>query len=484
MGVVGTLVNILGDLMDRTENEQAWNDFEVEITDLPDPGAANDDDFNVLSGRASRRISLRPRYTQRQRIMQAIATSSIVALALSFIIGSYTPTRNLVALRLNNLIPTPTATLTPGAKLFYVQKTLSWSQVALDGHILRHLPVVNSDAPLQLARGRHQFTWYAEPFQPINCTITVPPAITDTCASNDIARAPSGIYVDVITFLPSLATLPDAQRAALIQTAQGALDTLQSTAAVEPGEHFFSLQPVTLVDTATQSLRATLRFQLDTDTRFNPPCQLKLIGKPCTSRIIQDCRLFCTETAQSSPPGEKSWDVLASIRPFWKYARTDGQTVALDLPLVLIEHLVSLHITWDAMKWHVTIVPSTAITNAVVTGGLACVLARDKINLNVAYHFAEGDLNKSVDWFFASGPNPAAGCVAMAFLEQDNKVISSAPVASCLYRFGLLLAVNNIAHLYWPLLFQADTYEQSLAQQIAALPTSQALFPHGQVLTF
>ncbi len=469
--------------MDHTENEQAWDDFEVEITDLPGPGVAGDDDSNLLPARSSR-ISLRPRFTQRQRIMQAIATSSIVALALSFILGSYLPVRNAVSLRLDNLIPTATATLTPGAKLFYVQKTLSWSQVSLDGHILRHLPVINSDVPLQLARGRHWFTWRANPFQPINCTVTIPPAVTDTCASNNIARAPSGIYVDVITFLPSLATLPDAQRAALIQTAQGVLDTLQSTAAVEPGEHFFSLQPVTLVDTATQSLRATLRFQLDTDTRFNPPCQLKLIGKPCTRRIIQDCRLFCTEPAQSSPPGEKSWDVLASIRPFWKYARADGQTVAQDLPDVLIEHLVSLHITWDAMKWHVAIVPSTAITNAVVTGGLACVLARDKINLNVAYHFAEGDLNKSVDWFLASGPNPAAGCVAMAFLEQDNKVISSAPVASCLYRFGLLLAVNNTAHLYWPLMFQADTYEQSLAQQIAALPTSQSLFPHGPALTF
>jgi len=475
-------VNILGDLMDRTENEQAWDDFEVEITDLPDPSAASDDDSNVLPPRLSR-VSLRPRFTQRQRIMQSIATSSIVALALSFILGSYMPVRDVVTLRLNSLIPTPTATLTPGAKLIYVQKTLSWSQVSLDGHILHHLPVVNSDAPLQLTRGRHRFTWQAEPFQPINCTITIPPAVTDTCASNNIARAPSGIYIDVITFLPSLATLPIAQRAALIQTAQGALDTLQSTSAVEPGEHYFSLQPNKLVDTATQSLRATLRFQLDTDTRFNPPCRLKLIGKPCTRRIIQDCSLFCTEPAQSSPPGEKSWDALASIHPFWKYARTDGQTVAQDLPDVLIEHLVSLHITWDAMKWHVTIVPSTAITNAVVTGGLACVLARDKINLNVAYHFAEGDLNKSVDWFFASGHNPAAGCVAMAFLKQDNKVISSAPAASCLYRFGLLLAVNNTAHLYWPLMIQADTYEQSLAQQIAALPTSQSLFPHGQVLT-
>jgi len=217
--------------MDHTENEQAWDDFEVEITDLLGPGAAGDDNANVLPAH-SLHISLRSRFTRRQRIMQAIATSGIVALALSFILASYIPVRNAVSLRLENLIPSPTATLTPGAKLFYVQKALSWSRVSLDGHILRHLPVINSDVPLQLTRGLHQFTWRADPFQPINCTVTVPPAVTDTCASNNIARAPSGIYVAVITFLPSLATLPDAWRAALIQAAQGALDTLQSTAVV------------------------------------------------------------------------------------------------------------------------------------------------------------------------------------------------------------------------------------------------------------
>src|SRR5258708_36641290 len=97
--------------MDHTENEQAWDDFEVEITDLPGPGVAGDDDSNLLPTRSSR-ISLRPRFTQRQRIMQAIATSSIVVLPLSVILGSYIAVRNAVSLRLHNLFPSPTASLT------------------------------------------------------------------------------------------------------------------------------------------------------------------------------------------------------------------------------------------------------------------------------------------------------------------------------------------------------------------------------------
>ena len=40
-------------------------------------------------------------------------------------------------------------------------------------------------------------------------------------------------------------------------------------------------------------------------------------------------------------------------------------------------------------------------------------------------------------------------------------------LAYCLLRFGVLLAVNDAAHHFWPNLPVADAYEQSLAQQLA-----------------
>ncbi len=256
-------------------------------------------------------------------------------------------------------------------------------------------------------------------------------------------------------------------RTALIQTAQESLDALESSETVRPGEHFFSQQQKLFFSTATQQLRATLRFRLDTDSRFLIPCNLRVIGKPCSRRLVQDCRLFCTKPIQPLLTGEKSWDVFASIRSSWEYATAGGQIIAQDQPDVLVEHLVSLHITWDRTQWHVSLLAFTSIP-----GGLACVLARDKISLSVAYRFAAGDFTKLVTWQFASGPNRAIGCLAVATLAQnasDTGVINHAPMlAICLYRFGVILAVNDTAHSYWPLMPLADTYEQGLAEHIAA----------------
>ncbi len=40
--------------------------------------------------------------------------------------------------------------------------------------------------------------------------------------------------------------------------------------------------------------------------------------------------------------------------------------------------------------------------------------------------------------------------------------------AACLHRFGVLLAVNNLAHRLWPFLPVANAYEKRLAEQLAA----------------
>ncbi len=482
--------------MKDTEHNRSEDDFEVEVSDIPGLDSASDG--NPISNLAtwSSLLTWAPRFSPRQRAFQGVITAGVVMLALLFIIGGYIPARNIVALSLDSLIPTPTPALAPGADLFYIQRTLSWSTVSLDGHILPRVPISSTPislsggqglsgyAPLELARGSHRFVWYAEPFEPISCTLSVPAASTDSCLTDDIARAPSGIYVKVITFLPSLDTLPVVLRTALIQTAQESLDALTSSETVQPGEHFFSRQQGLFLGTATQLLHATLRFQLDTDAKFLIPCNLRVIGKPCTRRLIQDCRLFCTKLFQSTITGEKDWDVFASIRSSWEYATPGGQIIAQDQPDVLIEHLVSLHISWDGSQWYVTILPFTS-----VPGGLACALARDKIDLNAAYRFAEGDFSKQVDWQFASGPNLATGCLAVATLAQNvvaggvgtlseahfNPFASAggahaaarfAPLAFCLYRFGVLLAVNDVAHLYWPLMPLASPYEQSLAQHM------------------
>jgi len=446
------------------------DDFEIEVSDIPDPETA--DPIPIPETRLLR-LTLRTRLTPRQRAFRGTITAGVMILTMLIMIGSYAPARDLVTLGFASFIPTSVPPLAPGANLFYVLPTLAWSTISLDGKEIPRLPVISSDPPLRLARGHHQFIWQAGPFDAITCMLSVPAAGTDTCLSNDIARAPNGIYVKVITFSPSLNTLSIVPRAALIQTAQESLDTLESNATVERGEHFFSRQLKSFLGTATQKLHATLRFQLDTDNTFLQPCYLQFVGKPCAKRLIQDCRLFCSMLIQPSASGEKGWNVFANILSHWEYAAPDGHIIAQDQPQSLIEHLVSLHVTWDDAQWHVTILPFTF-----APGGFACTLARDKISLNASYSFASGDFSKQVNWQFASTPNLATGCLVLATVAQ-NTGDTAPPVAICLYRFGVLLAVNNVAHLYWPLMPLANTFEQSLALHIAALPTSQLQLPHS-----
>jgi hypothetical protein len=168
--------------------------------------------------------------------------------------------------------------------------------------------------------------------------------------------------------------------------------------------------------------------------------------------------------AQPSAAGEMAWNIFANIHSHWEYTTINGQIISQDEPASLVEHLISLHVTWANAQWHVTILPFTS-----VPGGLSCTLARDKISLNASYSFAAGDFNNQVNWQFATGSNLAAGCVAVATVTDH----SGFAAALCLYRFGVLLAVNNAAHLYWPLMPLADPYERSLALRIVTLPTSQ-----------
>src|SRR5712692_1369951 len=137
--------------MDSTEYEQFQDNLEdIEISDLPWPplpaprtgcpawGAGNvpttDADLAVL--RPPTRLSLGPRFSPRQRALQATTTTLVVVVVVLLILGNYAPTRNAAIMRLMSLIPTPTPTLAPGDDLFYLQGTFPWSKVSLDGHRL------------------------------------------------------------------------------------------------------------------------------------------------------------------------------------------------------------------------------------------------------------------------------------------------------------------------------------------------------------
>lgn len=414
----------------------------------------------------------------RRPVRPAVIIGVIVLVALVVAGGVFAATKFVRG----SATATPTPTLVPGSNLLYIQTTPGWGNIYIDGQKLAHLPNPNVDQPLQLSPGVHEVTWRADPFTQ-QCTIIVPPVVTETnCLANEpvpVPRGPNkGLSAFLITFTAALSDLPTAQQNALIQMAQTALNALQSSATVQPGEKYADLNAPGFVATANSTLRATLRFQLDTDTNSSGMCVGDFLGygEGCRSNG-QDCHLFC---AVSEPPGAKAppdrWDVFGIMRPTWTYTTLNGQVVAQNQPdetdTFGTEYTVALYITRVGSQWHVTTsVPGN--TTDFLTAGPSCEAANYTVNDSTFGTYSAvslpGNPNQSVSWTAQYGSNLAAGCLLSAYPQSDSAtpVTNPQPLAHCLYRFGVLLALDAATQHFWPNLPLADTYEQGIAQQIS-----------------
>jgi len=459
--------------VDDAEHEQFQDDSDVEITDLPGKNAADSD---VVASPEGPHWPFRRSASPGQRVLQLTVIISFVVLILFIILGSSASVHDALVGGIFGRAPTPTPTLAPGSDLFYIEGTPSWGRVSIDGRTLSQLPIIRitpppatSDPPLRLARGRHQIVWRAYPFRPQSCFVSVPELNTDTCRNVGVVQPKPGLSARIIILSESLATLAPDQRTTLIQETQATLDTLQSSETVQPGEQFVRAQSESLVDTAVRPLRATLSFELDTDTTSNTLCSgdaaLCVFGG-------QDCRLFCSQLERTEPVPMpflgSGWNVFAIVRSTWNYATLDGQVTADNQPddrgnARDFEHFVSLNIKWNSSKWYVSISGNSY-------GDLACASAQEGFELDSELQTVWKDNNQTVQWEFAVGPNRAAGCLVVVTIMQDSfaKPSSTPPlVAYLLHHFGIFLAANDVAHHYWPLLSLADAYEKGVAQRLA-----------------
>jgi len=418
-------------------------------------------------------------FPTRRRWLKPIAIIGFVALVALIVAGSITAA-HVVGEGVTGPGPTPTATAFPRSDLFYIQESPPWGSVTIDGHTLDHLPTFGSGKPLQLSPGIHQVVWHADPFPPQHCAIFVPDQHSETSCLGRNAESVrtgsgAGLSAWIITFSASLADLPSTQRAALAHATQAALDSLQSIETVRPGERYVDLQANQFVATAAQPLHATLHFQLDTTSSY-VPCAGALIDQSflCANNG-HSCYTFCLRLEIASDTPLRHWDVFGVVRPTWQYTTLDGRAVAQDQPDAPdnsgLEYAVALYITWDSSKWHVTVSPPND-TSSDVSNNPACAAAQHTIARDSNFISAV-DTSRTIMWKYISGQHAATGCLAEAIPQPDTTATPGTslpkPIAYCLYRFGVLLAVDNAAHLSWPGLPVANAYEKSVAQQLATL---------------
>lgn len=454
---------------DEQHNLNTQDDFDgIEIVNL-DPVSRE------REGPAPTRVTLRSRFTRRQRIMQVAVSASIVIVAFVLILNSIAPIHTFFAgLAGSKPTPTPGSALT--IRYFYLDASPPWGTLSLDGHPL----MFTTETAIELAPGHHHFVWRASPFQPIRCTLSVPVNASDTCKHIPVSNPTGDPSVDAleVTFYDTLNMLPPAQQTALTRTIQAALDMAQSTATVQPGEQFVHFVGSKTIDVATQPLRATLHFDLSFNNVSlqnsmcaNSPYACSFLQTFQTQTISQNCAYICTEPGKyTSLEIPNYWYTVVLVHAYWDYSTMSNQLIAADQPDSQFDvnesaHFVFVTLLWSSSRWQAAI-------NTLEMGdfnSVACLAASN------AFDSLSQPLNLN-SFGFAPVPaqGPAAGCaivVVPTAANPSSSVPVNAPQAICLYRFGLMLAANPLAHQYWPHLPLADSFEQSLARQLTAHTT-------------
>jgi len=474
---------------DNSNKPQYSGDDEVEIVDLStskknswDTAASNKADVADLDRTENmaigRRISLHSRYSFKQRQRQVIISSSIVLILLIILIGVL-PSRDLIMAKFF-----PPTDVTPAAtkdNFFYLQIAPTWGKWYLDGQQIKNAPVFSDERPLRIAAGKHIITWRAAPFPDQTCTLMVPsdPA-RQTChtrrqGGNEYAGASSVINLPAP---PSIIQLPQAQRLELIQAARDYLASFQSSETVQPGEMYrYNMNGAPRI--ATQAMQARLRFQLDTDISAPALCTGPQLGPACTNAATgTDCRLFCTLawSERDTPDRLFSWDVGVITRPEWEYI-SPGQNA--DIQAGQKENqgdqqFTTLHITWMQNKWHVTSHPQGDSPfddpNCIAAvGKIPNILPIGQGTTSTADGPTTGDERQQLVRNFASGTNRAMGCLATAKIDKTASTINpdqQPTIAYFLWRFNVLLAVNDEAHQLWKELPTSGQQGRNIVQQI------------------
>jgi hypothetical protein len=465
--------------MAETERETSSTELELEITDLG-PGRG-------------RRCSRPPRLTTRQRAAGAVLTTLLFLLVASAFLGSSAEVRTLLA----RILPHSQSVASPGDDnlALYIQGNPDWGHFLIDGRSPSHLPVPVRDRPLVLTAGQHTITWQVAPFRARVCRLSVVNATTVSgpcLASSGIsAHFVPNVKAMVLSFFASLNDLPGEQRGSLQQHIQQALTGYETSELLRPGERYAVSEQQIAVNSslchlvthlaicyamARQPLRASLHVQLDSSTSPDDPC---VVTDQC-SFDRQDCRALCADPTVvygNRPVG--GWSVAAAVSLFWSYTTLSGQFIARDQPISAVRgtqgyQMVSLHLTRAGRDWHVS--PFAHHIGSGYDDPLCSQAAQDTGALT---SISSGNQAMFVQDLLQVSDHATEGCL-VALASSPGTVLDPATpapapdthfVAYCLVRFGVVLAVNLVAHQQWPFLPVVDAFESSLAYATLAIPT-------------
>ncbi len=453
--------------MQEKQAGKSQDDLDMEIVDL--------DDQPISRERKASPLFHNSHFLLKQRRVQALITSSIVLLLLLSIFGSNTAVRNKFLSMTTLLTPTLTQAIPAGTDRFYVDGEPIWGHLFVDGKLIAHPPsAYTGDTPLRLQRGVHTLRWLAAPFLPQSCIVSVPINFqTDTCGYKQMfSNNQGGGWL--FKFPISLTKLPSVQQEALIAAVQKALGTYTSTEIVQPGE-VYAIDALGLQQSiAREPLKVTVRYSLDTDASLNIFCGpiFFVDGTHSCSSQGRDCRTFCNASQYFEPKQTEKqvWNIFAAVRATFAYTTLNGKPVVQTSEQVdyakQYEHLLPVQISLKGTQWHV-VSSYSLLSNSTPPQFLIpiCDTAEHKVDNNTFLGRTFESSFAGMGWRFIAMPD-AASCLIIVTMQQSLASVEAQPSALCLYRFGIFLAANSLAHTYWPHMQVATENEQHTAQQV------------------
>ena len=410
---------------------------------------------DLRTGLPDGRATARGTHENRRRRALGVALLAVAllgALALPFVsVPDFGATLSQ-ALRLPTPAPTPTPPL--GGNVVYFQHGLPWGALHMDGQ-----PVTNVDTEqgytgkelrytsLRLPPGRHQLTYTAAPFPTLRCSISAPAARSDTCplaTGNARDVTPPFPAERVLNLGGDPANLTPPQQEALQDAAARYIATLATSATVNSGDIYADAtgEP----QSARARMSATLSYALNHDPRQSYDM------RGVSSR---GCAILCAyQPASYINDITTQWVIAAHIMPMWTYTRADGsQFTGNVIPESASQgSFAPLAVTWDG-GWRV----QAADVQQGTPGCLVAFTAVASLNLPSA------PLSSLT---MVSAPVPAEGCLVIGNAPNTGGTTSAA--FTLVYRFGLLLTVDDGARRLLPAIPRADASLQRRARAWAS----------------
>ncbi|HEX6800445.1 MAG TPA: hypothetical protein VF116_22225 [Ktedonobacterales bacterium] len=407
------------------------------------------------------------RLSRRAKLRRALVAGGAVVLAVVVLAVLLPDAGASMHAALGIPTPVPTATLPIGAGTFMIEDTVPWGTLLVDGH-LPSLEVRQPNEPVGagppaptfvLDHGRHTVEYRAAPFPTLRCVVSVPAARSDTCllaqpSPNDPVHAFGAARVLDLQARPE--RLPSDSLASLEQTLLAALNANIPPAQVAVGEHYLGADGA--VHVATQPLVASLVYAMNQDPGQALPGD--------TGACVALCRSYDADQPPSDLAGTNSWLIAAHLVLTWRFGLANGTVVATNVPAAPVagdaHELVVLGVRRHGATWDASFIwPTWGIVSDVASRVLAEAIAAITHGQGLAGY------NSS-----AYAANPASeGCLLTEARQTVETVggdyVPVGPTAFVLYRFGVLLAANDLAHQIFPSLPLADALERALARSLA-----------------